>query len=198
MSKNQVADWDIGLLEKYLQLLDTEISETHSAIRSSRDPETDGLCDTGEYFIGQGFVAMQRYQTSVLGQFWIDKGFDFDQRSEKDRLLDMPPFCSGGEAIARIIHAAANYWKHSEEWWRIGQDLKSESEVKSSKRLSLAETTLARLETVAPLGLYYCSDILAALTETNEPMLTEVVPMIAAWRDELIDHYDRLNAQRPI
>jgi len=59
------ADADFGLLVRHLKLLDIEISQINASIASSHDPESDGLCDAGEYFIGHGFIAIQRYITAT-------------------------------------------------------------------------------------------------------------------------------------
>ncbi|MEP1330090.1 hypothetical protein [Pseudophaeobacter sp.] len=194
--KNQIADSDLGLLERHLTMLDKEISEIHTSVRASRDPESDGLYDTGEYFFGQGFVAMQRYQSSVFGQFWIREGFDFDPKPKREAFLDEPPYWSGDKAVARVIHAAANYWKHTDEWWRTTWDREGGLETEPKKKES--DYTLDRLETVAPWGPYYCSNILAALTKTREPMLSELVPQIVDWRDGLIRLHDRHEDSCPI
>ena len=59
------ADLDFALLSRHLRLLDLEISQINAAIALSADPQSEGLCDAGEYFIGYGFVAIQRYLTAT-------------------------------------------------------------------------------------------------------------------------------------
>jgi hypothetical protein len=51
-------DAELSYLEELLGSIDKILSEINLKIKYSIDPESDGLCDKGEYFIDAGFCAM--------------------------------------------------------------------------------------------------------------------------------------------
>ena len=65
-----------------------------------------GLFGYADYFAGVGFVAGQRYITSVCGLLKV----------RKQKALAIGPEFIPGVSYAGLINATANYWKHSEEW----------------------------------------------------------------------------------
>lgn len=73
-SEYMFADAELSYLDELLASIDRTLSEINIKIKSSIDPESEGLCDKGEYFIGVGFCAMQRYLVDVLQDKKIDKG----------------------------------------------------------------------------------------------------------------------------
>lgn len=164
------ADADFGLLVRHLKLLDIEISQINASIASSHDPESDGLCDAGEYFIGHGFIAIQRYITATRTGLGI---------SLTDA-LKVPPIMEGGLSFAAALNAAANYWKHMEEWIETlngpdGGDLKGN-----------ALRTLQQIEAVTPWQDYTCANLLTVLLDGQALELSHLLPVIADWRDNII------------
>ena len=67
------ADGEFTLLSKHLNLLDAELERINTAIKNSRDPDTDGLFDSAEYFIGFGLIAIQKYIASTFPQAGLSK-----------------------------------------------------------------------------------------------------------------------------
>ena len=165
------ADADFALLGRHLKLLDIEICRINAAIVSSRDPESDGLCDAGEYFIGHGFIAIQRYLTATrtgLGISLIDA-------------LKVPPILRGGLSLAAALNAAANYWKHMEEWIEALNGLDGGTLKGNALR------TLQQIEAVTPWEDYTCANLLAVLLDGRALELSNLLPSIAEWRDNLIN-----------
>ena len=165
------ADADFALLGRHLKLLDIEICRINAAIVSSRDPESDGLCDVGEYFIGHGFIAIQRYLTATrtgLGISLIDA-------------LKVPPILRGGLSLAAALNAAANYWKHMEEWIEALNGLDGGTLKGNALR------TLQQIEAVTPWEDYTCANLLAVLLDGRALELSNLLPSIAEWRDNLIN-----------
>ena len=87
------ADGDFSLLSRHLDLLDFELARINAAIKESSDSESDGLCDTGEYFIGHGFVAIQRYLTSTYAGLRIAQSVAFS----------VPPIVNSNLTFAEAI-----------------------------------------------------------------------------------------------
>lgn len=164
------ADADFALLARHLNLLDVEISQINAAITSSRDPESDGHCDAGEYFIGHGFIAIQRYLTATRTGLGISLA----------DALNVPPMLQGGTSLAAALNAAANYWKHVEEWIEA-LNRSDNADLKGS-----ALKTVQRIETVTPWEEYTCANLLAVLLDGEELELSRLLPAIAEWRHNLI------------
>lgn len=83
---NEYADGCFNHLKLFLRMIDRELSTINSNIKKSADPDTDGLCDLGEYLIGYGFVAMQRYVSSTYPQTSKNKGkiYKFEAKLKND------------------------------------------------------------------------------------------------------------------
>jgi hypothetical protein len=123
-----------GNLVNYLKLLDSELIRINIAITESKDPDSDGLCDSGEYIIGNGLVAIQHYLKSVHCL----------SRGKASVAFNTPPFVKDDVTFASALNCGANYWKHQEEWFETqwtGEDT-------SLKNHALA--TLAKLEKITP------------------------------------------------
>ncbi len=103
---DQYADGCFGHLEKFLRIVDYELSEIQSRIDKSKDPDSDGLLDLGEYMIGYGFIAIQRYITSTYPQTPL-RGRDRLKRGHQ---------LKNGLHLIEALNAGANYWKHEPEW----------------------------------------------------------------------------------
>lgn len=154
-------DAELSYLEELLGSIDKTLSDINLRIRNSIDPESDGLCDKGEYFIGAGFCAMQRYLADVLQDKRIDKG----------EALQLGPKNKEGVAISLIVHAAGNYWKHSPEW-HIWMD---ELDDRSRK-------TIDRLICRDGPARYVLSEVLAGLCNGEELSLLCCIPYLEKWR----------------
>ncbi len=99
-------DYDLDFVRDLFSLLDEWLDRLQERIDECFDPDQWGLFDEAEYIAGMGFVACQRYLASTYGSNDL----------RKDVALELGPHHSGGESYASILHAAANYWKHVDEW----------------------------------------------------------------------------------
>lgn len=103
--KGEYADRELQLLSELLNILDGKVVEINNLISKSLDPESDGLTDRGEYFIGVGFSVIQQYLTDTLTLTGVSK------RSA----LNVGPRYSEDFTFVAVVNAAANWWKHSAE-----------------------------------------------------------------------------------
>lgn len=165
----QTADRELGLLRELLEILDGKLSEIKRQIGQSADPDSDGLCDKGEYFIGIGFVAMQQYMTETL----------LFQDIAKGDALNLGPFHASGVTYASLINSAANWWKHEPEWVNVG------------KIPANGTRTFDHIANVVPESGYELSNVLASLCSNEELSLSAVVAFLVAWRDTLINQDTR-------
>lgn len=166
----EYADADFELLVRHLELLDLELAGINAAIAPSRDPESDGLFDAGEYFIGHGFIAIQRYLTATRTGLGVSMSDAFR----------VPPILHGGLSFAAALNAGANYWKHVDEWV---EDL-NKSDDPGLKGNALK--TLQQLETVTQWEDYTCANLLSVLMDGHALELSRLLPAIAEWRHNLI------------
>ena len=84
--------------------IDMALENYSSEIATHPDPDTFGLIDQYEQFLGIGFAVCQTFLSSIhRGK---DKGATFVKG----------PFHSSGKSYAQIVNACANYWKHNDEW----------------------------------------------------------------------------------
>lgn len=187
-------------LEKFLGMLDHEVSEIVSRIDKSSDPDTDGLCDLGEYFIGYGFVAMQRYFISTYPQVNISKEECLKKGYQLDNSL----------SLIEVINAGANYWKHEPEWpFCINVDFEGADENdlypitidRSGKNLNKNQKrTYEIISQVTPYADYTLSNLLAIILEKISAdkalSFSPILPFIEEWRNE-ISHSEK-NSQWPL
>lgn len=96
-------DFERDFLADVLRMLGERLSHLHSHVDWQR-PEESYLFDPMEHLAGVGVVAAQRYLASVCNWFSVDR----------PHALDVGPQ-QKGVAVAAIINAAANYWKHVED-----------------------------------------------------------------------------------
>jgi hypothetical protein len=182
---NDFDDADLYFLKDILIMLDAKLLELDCKIqearRNSRDPDALGLFDRGEYIIGMGFAACQRYMTSTFCPIIV----------EKEIALRIGPNHENGESVATIINAAANYWKHCDEWRENSLTIEPESDMAKvimrdfNKLTGPQKKTITQIETVTPWADYTCSNILAYLTKTRELRLSLLVPLLEEWRNQL-------------
>jgi hypothetical protein len=161
INDDEFADSELSYLEELLGCVDKLLSDVYSRIEDSADPESEGLCDKGEYFIGVGFGAMQRYLVDVLQDRKIDKGI----------ALQLGPKTKEGLPIALLIHSAGNYWKHSPEWHAWLEKLDERS-----------QKTIDRLLTNDRPSWFPLSEVLASLCGGGELSLLHCISSLKKWR----------------
>ena len=184
-SGGEFIDTDLVFLIEILEMLDLKLGQLNiditEAISCSADPDSLGYFDRGEYIVGIGFCACQRYMSSTYGPIGI----------EKSKALQLGPNHEGGLSLATIINVAANYWKHIDEWSCIEfktNDEENELEVvmRSIENLSKQQKgTVSAIETVTAWADYTCANILASIAPGPELKLVELIPVLKEWRSQL-------------
>ncbi|XQF93228.1 hypothetical protein ACOBV9_03810 [Pseudoalteromonas espejiana] len=151
-------------LDELYEILDEKLTQIECAIDNSEDPDTDGLFDQSEYYVGIGLVAAQQYLVEAATFSGIDK----------DKAYKLGPRHKSGLSYIKAIDSAANYWKHEAEWWK---DL--DSLCNSNPKIRTHVTT------VAEVGHYQLSNFLFALSNNKEIKLKCLLPIIGEWLDAL-------------
>jgi len=167
-SKNEgMTLWDGGIahLEELLSSIDALTSNVTDEAKLGELTDTD--CDRGEYFIGVGFCAMQRYLFDVLE----------DVNIKPHLARQLGPKSSKGRPIAELIHSAANYWKHSPEWHVWLDSLGKRSQ--DTLDILLHERNSAD---------YPLSDLLADLCIEDTLSLINCLPHLLDWRLAVYEH----------
>ena len=168
--KVEFGDAAMSYLEELLTSIDTSLSNVTSEISAADIWDVGCLCDKGEYFIGVGFCAMQRYLFDVLEDVKLDAGLarTLGQKS------------SNGVAVAQLIYSAANYWKHSPEWHIWLAELSPRSQTTVDKVLHGRES-----------ANYPLSDLLADLCNGESLLLTNCLPYLSNWRLAVYEHVSK-------
>ena len=162
---DEYADSSLGLLSELLTILDEKVTEVNRLIAHSTDPESDGLTERGEYFIGVGLSAIQQYLMDTLTLTGIEKNCAFN----------LGPQYSHKLTFVAVVNAAANWWKHSAEWkW---QDQEQQNKLAQRTQETVLEVVVDKE------GLWYpLSNVLAALQGTHEVTLSALLPNLVLWR----------------
>ena len=151
-------------LKELFEILDAKLSEINCAINNSADPDTDGLFDQSEYYVGIGLVAAQQYLGEVAAF----------SRIGQDKAYKLGPRHRSGIPYAKAINSAANFWKHEAEWW---EDLDRMKDSNSK--------TKAHVGVIADSEHYQLSNFLFALSNNKEIKLKCMIPIITEWLSEL-------------
>lgn len=188
ISDAEILDLDITLLEDVLRPLDEALIRINERVEiaknESSDLDSSGLFDTGEHIIGLAFTACQKYMSSTFSKSGI----------KKEDALNCGPKHVSGERCARIIHAAANYWKHCDEWDKITAVPIPDSQMmqvitrdygRLENRQKLAINTI---ENVSSWSDYTLSNVLIEITLTNKLSVLELIPILLEWRNALISN----------
>lgn len=159
---NDFCDQELNYLIELLSIIDKVVCDIHLRIKTSVDPESDGLFDKGEYFIGAGFCVMQRYLSDVL----------HDKKITKVTALQLGPKTAEGLPISILINSAANFWKHSPEWhlWMTELDERSQK-------------TINNLINHDNESYYPLSEVLESLCIDGEFSLLSCIPFLTKWRE---------------
>lgn len=172
----------LNTIEPIFKIKDDEIKKM---IREKEDVLSSGLCEQAEFIVGLAFTICQKYITGTLG--WI--------RVEKESALKIGPLFSENLTYAQIVNAAANYWKHRDEWDPISFGEADENDFSSvtlrdaSKLSTQAHRTIKILQQVTKWSDYTCVNVLYELTKKTENSLFLLIPILQQWRAELLDFY---------
>ncbi len=164
VGENGVEDIELSRLCELLEVIDSKLYEIEECISKSVDPESDGLLDRGEYFIGVGFVAIQQHLNDSL------IGINFNKKDA----YSLGPTHSSGISSISVINAAANWWKHEAEWFKNGNVPKN------------GEHTVEIILDISNHHEYALSNVLASFSESKCLSLTKnIVPHIEEWTKAL-------------
>jgi len=169
MNRSSTELWDSGLrhLEGLLRTLDSSLTCIQDQIKAADVYEVEIICEQGEYLIGVGFCAMQRYLFDVLQ--------DIDIEASEARKLG--PKSRKGKSVAKLIHAAANYWKHEPEWHIWLDKLRKDSQRTVDILLHGKES-----------ADYPLADLLSDLCGDKSLLLVNCLPQLLEWRAAVWQH----------
>lgn len=162
---------NLPFLCELFDLLDKKIHEIELLILQSNDPDTDGLLDRGEYFIGVGFVACQQYLVDTLFFTTIKKNYAYG----------LGPVHSSGITYVELINSAANWWKHEPEWF-------SKREVPNNGLRTFDNVTAIAGNEY--FGHYVLSEVLASICD-SKLSFKSVVPFLLEWREAVHNSVER-------
>ena len=161
--EGDVVDLDLGLLVELLEVVDRQIDRIENEITRSPDPDGHGHFDRMETVIGLGFVACQQYINATYPQLV----------ASKPQAIRQPPTLPSGRSVIELINAAANFWKHHDEWpCRNGKD-------EERTRAIIDDTTSSTAD-------YVMGNVLYELVRPHPLRFGSVVDLLKRWRDLLI------------
>ncbi len=168
--ENSFADYELVNLRDFLKLLDSKLASIEREISEASCPDSKGVFDKAEYYVGLGFSAIQKYMTSIYTQSGLSK---------KNALNQGRRFCEESTVVS-IINATANYWKHEDEWGLRNIVLRDKSQLKD-----MPKNTVLTIEKVTPWADYTCTNVIAGLTEKGNIQLSPLIPVLTEWRNEI-------------
>lgn len=184
-------DQELIFLELALNTIEpifkTKNDEIKRMIQEKEDALSSGLCEEAEFIAGIGFTICQKYITGTLGLI----------RVEKESALKIGPLFSEKLPYAQIINAAANYWKHHDEWDATSfggadEDGLSSLTIRDASKISnQAHRTIKILQQVTAWSDYTCVNTLHEITKETEISLLSLIPILRQWRAELLNLYLR-------
>ena len=159
-----LSDLYLDDLKDSLFLSDTRMDEIDREVEGHPDPDGHGLLDSLNHVVGQGFITCQLYMAQVILQ----------NGGKECRALG-PKHAESGLPVARIIHAAGNYMKHSAE----GEPAKDTKDVLRTLGLWRNEDGWERAADYAMVNALY--------KLVGEPMrVSRLLPLLSDWRDEVV------------
>jgi hypothetical protein len=163
-------DEDLELFKSATRFVDNQIAKIDRDSQRFDDPDESGHYDRGEYMIGLGFISCQQYIAAVCAA----------QEISKSEALVLGPIHRSNVQIARIVDAAANYWKHSMDEdrtsWKAAQR-KANEEILRHVGVDLDQS-------------YVLSNVLAALLEPHPARFKPLIPFLKQWRDTVSRNND--------
>ncbi len=117
--------FNLVFVKNIIEPIDVAIESYKVDMTSHPDPDSFGLFDQYEQFLGIGFTVCQFFLSSV------HKG------KNKGSVFLKGPFHSSGKSYAQITNACANYWKHNEEWNRTNLSSQAKGTLKVFEQLSV-------------------------------------------------------------
>jgi hypothetical protein len=178
----------LDVIEHLYKSINHEIAE---GVKRGEDVDSSGLCDRCEFLAGLAFTICQKYISATIG--WFNLG---ESKFNKDIFLKLGSLYNDTTTHAQIINAAANYWKHSDEWNTISLTQEGDNDLftlntKDYSRLpNQAKRTIDILQKVTPWRDYMCANVLYELTKSDSLLL--LVPILIEWRSSLLNETRRI------
>ncbi len=163
VAEGEFTDGELWKLRELFVILDKKLDEINLLIKDSLDPDSEGLCDRGEYFIGLGFVAIQQYLVETILFTGLSKA----------KAFNLGPIHSSGDTFVSLINASANWWKHEPEWWDAGELPKN------------GERSFDLVASVTESTSYQLSNVLALFCGNNELRFNFIIPYLEKWRTDV-------------
>lgn len=159
-----VLDWEREQLRAILKVVDKSLEPLLAVISWNEQAR-----DSAEYWVGAGFVACQKYIAATAAVLDV----------EKRDALDLGPVHSGGATIASLVNAAANAWKHGDDWMEAAIRASSSGvpeprNKQKDRALDLLDTVLDDRSWNHPL-----SGTLAALG--GDVSFASLLPLLVEW-----------------
>jgi hypothetical protein len=162
-----VHDFDLDLLVDLLQVVDRQIEKIEEEISHSPDPDGLGHFDRLEGVIGLGFVACQQYINATYRQLGVKNKLGAIEGRTKH---------SSGRSVIEGINAAANFWKHHDEW-----------PDPDPKRRHHEEKTKGVIDSFTPSSAdYVLGNVLHELVQPQPLRFAHVILLLSQWRDGFI------------
>ena len=179
----------LDAIEPLYKSINHEIIE---GVKRGEDVDSSGLCDRAEFLAGLAFTICQKYISATIGWFNLR-----ESKFDKDIFLKLGPLYKDKEpaTCAQIINAAANYWKHSDEWNTVSLTQEGDNDLFTinakdySKLTNQAKRTIDILQKVTPWRDYMCANVLYELTKSDS--LLFLVPILIEWRSSLLNETRR-------
>lgn len=165
-----VMDFDLDILLKLLEVIDSQIASLETEINESDDPDGFGLIERWDGIAGLGFVACQQY----LNATWRHLAAKGEGRSA---VIASPPMHACGQSFATLIDKAANFWKHNGEW----------DPADTSKKHPEASTRAVVELLVSRKDDYPMASMLDRLPAPGPPRFASLVLRIVDWRNRRIE-----------
>lgn len=171
--ESQFADGELWRLQELFEILDEKLDDIDARMKESADPDSDGLCDRGEYFIGLGFVAIQQYLVETIMFTGLTKS----------EAYELGPKHPSGATYVGLINACANWWKHEPEWFDAGEVPKN-----GMKSFGLVTE-------VTDSPSYQLSNVLASFCKAGEKVrFSCVVGHLKEWRSNVHENRKKRKA----
>lgn len=129
--------------------------------------------DASNYWAGVGFVACQKFIVAVIAREGMDRRV----------ALDAGPKFVPGVSVVSVVNAAANAWKHEDEWRENAQRALDNGLPPPNSRMDQALDVLDRALTDGAWE-YGFANTLCKLS--GEIAFFPVVPLLTEWRDGLV------------
>ena len=164
-----------------LRLIIKPLQQILDKIEKSKDPESYGYFDTGEYLVGVAMVGVQKYLASSCKAEGVSK----------DIGLRLGPQNESGEFVAALLNTLANAWKHHDEWDWAERPAPTRAERKKAQQ---------RDDTASIFDLLKDSELWWPFTNVSHNVLGDLETnrlesVLSQWRDALEVEGDKQRAE---